>query len=650
MGTKFGPAADVDWPVMRWYIGLILVAFIALVGRLFWLQVVEQQQHRLASLSNIIRDTPIPGPRGDIYDRAGYKLATSRNTFGLLYIPPRNIDSYLPSKEIRHQLDVKGQTWDYLHSDSGESLRELQPLAAYLGLPYTELMERVEIERRRHYGYQPLLLAEELTQEQLIYLREHQDDYPGILIERFSFKREYPLGELAAHLVGYVGVLSDSDPKAIKALGYDPGEKVGKEGAERTYEEQLHGNLGRRDILLRGAGEQSNSTAGGRVIEGVANEHPPLKGTSIYLTVHKESQAQAQRLLGVRPGAIIVSSLVDGHEGEILALASSPSFDANLFSDPGYYASLISNKDGSDNEARPLLNRAYRHAYPPGSTFKLVTATAALMEGVATPGTSYTCEGYIEVGRNKRKFHCHNRNGHGRLSFTEGISESCDVYFYRLGQALGQNAPELLKHYGNMFGYGAPVGIDLPGEVSGLLPEKDWKRKNYSWANEVDRLWYEGDTLNYVIGQGFVTATPLQVLWSVHLIALDGKWITPRLLFATRRGESIEPVENTTVATQRPLDTDALRVVRDGMRLAVVDGTCKQLNLEGMYVCAKSGTAETGIPGKDDHAWVTGYYPMDAPQIGFVVFFENGGSAGDTAVPTARELLKYLREHPPLGE
>lgn len=650
MGTKFGPAADVDWPVMRWYIGLILVAFVALLGRLFWLQVVEQQQHRLASLSNIIRDTSIPGPRGDIYDRSGHKLAASRNTFGLLYIPPRNIDSYLPTKETRLELDTNGQPWDYLHKDSGESLRELQPLAAYLGLPYTELMRRVEVQRRRHYGYQPLLLVDELKQEQLIYLREHQDDYPGILIERFSFKREYPLGELAAHVVGYVGILSDNDPEVIKALGYDPGEKVGKEGAERTYEELLHGNIGRRDILLRGAREQSSSAAEGRVIDGVANEHAPLKGTSIYLTVDQETQAQAQRLLGGLPGAIIVSSLADGHEGEILALGSSPGFDANLFSDPGYYASLVFNKDGSDNEARPLLNRAYRHSYPPGSTFKLVTATAALMENVASPATSFTCEGYIEVGRNKRKFHCHNRFGHGRLSLIEGISESCDVYFYRLGQALGQNAPELLKHYGNMFGYGEPVGIDLPGEVGGLLPDKDWKRENYSWANEVDRLWYEGDTLNYVIGQGFVSASPLQVLWSVHLVALDGKWIAPRLLYATRRGDSLEPVNNTAVATQRPLDVDALRIVREGMRRAVVDGTCRQLNLDGMYVCAKSGTAETGIPGKENHAWVAGYYPMDEPQVGFVVFFENGGSAGETAVPAARELLKFLRNNPPLGE
>ncbi|GEM_PF-2342005 len=667
MGTKFGPSADIDWPVMRWYLALIAVAFIALIARLLWLQVLGGSEHRLASLGNIIRGTEIPGPRGDIYDRAGKPLAKSVNVYGLLYVPPRDIEDYLPDAEQRARLEESGGEHRYLSTETGERLAEIEQLAEYLGTAYEQLMLRVESERRRSYGFQPLLLVDELDQQQVIELEERQADYPGVLIERFAFKRSYPLGELAAHLVGYVGQLSDSDPESIQALGYGPREQVGKEGIERTYEQLVHGIAGQRDIELRGGRNAADDGEDDpRVIEGIANEVPPRKGTAIYLTVHKETQARASALLAGRPGAIVVSCLADGHEGEILALASSPAYDPNRFAEEGYYTSLLERPDGSVNEARPLLNRAYRNAFPPGSTFKLVTAAAAIQEGVASPGSGYTCRGYIEVGRNKRRYHCHNRNGHGNLTFIEGISESCDVVFYRLGQALGSGAPETLKRYGGYFGYGEPVGIDLPGEARGLLPDKDWKRQNYAWANEVDRLWYDGDTLNYVIGQGFVTATPLQVLWSATLVATDGWWYPPRLLKGKvvagrvenvdRRGLTLRtaadgsrilPADEQPV--RRPISDAALSALRRGMRLAVIDGTCERLDLDGMYVCAKTGTAETGIEDEDDHAWVCGYYPYQDPQYAFVVFFQNGGSAGETAVPAAAELLRFIRDNPPLA-
>jgi penicillin-binding protein 2 len=668
MGAKFGPSADVDWPVMRWYLALILLAFLALGARLFWLQVMQGDLHRLASLNNLIRDIEIPGPRGDILDRAGKPLAKSVNVYGLLYIPPRDIDDYLPEPAERRELDEAGGTYNYLNRKTGASLREIMRLAPRLNATYPELMQRVETERRRLYGYQPLLLAEELSQEQVIYFEEHRDDFPGIMIEQYSFKRSYPLGGAAAHLVGYVGQLSDSDPPAIQDLGFGPRERVGKEGIERSYERLLHGVPGRRDIELRA---QKAAAGQSRVIESVANEQPPQKGADIYLTVNKELQAQAARLLDGRRGAIIVSCLAGDHAGEILALVSSPSYDPNRFTEAGYYTSLIQHADGTENKSRPLLNRACRNAFPPGSTFKLVTATAALQEGVATPGSQFTCNGFIEVGKYKQKFHCHHRMGHGRLTFVQGISESCDVVFYRLGQRLEEigDASEIIKRFAGYFGYGAPLGISLPGEVGGLLPDREWKREHYAGEryNEIDRSWFSGDTLNYMIGQGYLTATPLQVLWSASVVAWDGWWYPPRLLRGKRVGDQVVNVDqqgaplrldidgkSITPAAERPelrpLNPAALSTVRDGMRLAVVDGTCQPLNLAGMQVCAKSGTAEAGVREEESHAWVTGFYPADAPRYGFVVFFQSGGSSGETAVPAARRLLSYMRDHPPIED
>jgi len=371
---------------------------------------------------------------------------------------------------------------------------QLRRIAAEKGLAAAIAFGRVEAERRRLYGYQPLLLAEELSQEQVIYFEEHRDDFPGVMIEQYSFKRSYPIRETAAHLVGYVGQLSDSDPPAIQELGYGPREKVGKEGIERSYERLLHGVPGRRDIELRAQRATAASAGQSRVIESVANEKPPQKGADIYLTVNKELQAEASRLLGGRRGAIIVSCLEGVHAGEILALVSSPSYDPNRFTEAGYYTSLIQHPDGSENKARPLLNRACRNAFPPGSTFKIVTATAALQEGVVTPGSQFTCDGFIEVGKYKQRFHCHNRNGHGRLTFVAGISESCDVVFYRLGQRLEElgDASEIIKRYAGYFGYGTPLGLSLPGEVGGLLPDREWKREHYAGEryNEIDRSWF----------------------------------------------------------------------------------------------------------------------------------------------------------------
>ena len=637
MGAKFGPSADVDWPVMRWYLLLILAAFVLLGWRLFQLQVLQWREHRIDGYNNIIRDTDIPGPRGDILDRSGKVLARSKNVYGLLYIQPGDIEAYLPTAEEKAALMESGRTYHYLHRETGESLRVLLSLGAYLDIPYLDLMQRIEQERHRVYGYQPLPIVDELTQEQVIFIEENLADFPGVLIERYAFKRVYPLAGGAAHLLGYTGYVSDTDPDSIRQLGYGGLESVGKEGIERTCEKLLHGIPGRRDIKV-----DRN-----RVFQQVADETLPRKGSDVYLTVSHGLQAKAHEILAGRPGAVIVSCLLPGFEGDIMAFCSGPSYDPNRFKEKGYYSSLIFNADGTENKSRPLLNRASGSAFPPGSTFKIVGATAAMQEGLFTPNSGFYCKGYLEIGRTKHRFHCHERTGHGQVNLLTAISESCDVAFYEIGIAMGQSAPERMKYYATLYGYGEPTGIDLAGEARGVLPDRDWKRQTYSWANEVDRIWYTGDTLNYMIGQGYMTATPLQVLVATQVLALNGLSYTPRLIKARTVNSQVEQL-NRPEPVRRPLDEYAMSQVRRGMRLAVTDGTCRKLDLDGMEVCAKTGTAETGIKGEEDHSWVTGYYPADAPAYAFVVFFQNGGSSGATAVPAAQSLLKYMRANPPI--
>jgi penicillin-binding protein 2 len=514
----------------------------------------------------------------------------------------------------------------FLHFSDGQRLADVVNVAVLLKLPYTDLMSNLEKDSRRVFGYQPMTLVEELSREQAIYLGEHLDDHPGMLIERYAFKREYPFGAIATPITGYIG-RSNTDPDILRSQGLDPREQQGKDGAELAYDSLLRGLAGRRDVEV-------NKDL---VFQRVVAEEPPRKGNDLYLSIDMELQAKAYQELAGRPGAIVVSALDGDRAGQILVLATSPSYDPRRFSEEGYYQSLL------DNPNLPLLNRAYRHAFPPGSTFKLVTGTAALQSHVTTAGTGYYCPGYIELGRTHHRFYCHERTGHGHLSFVEGFAESCDVVFYQAALALGDNAPRILKRFGQYYGYGSPVGIDLPGESSGNLPDPAWKKKNYSWATPADQLWYAGDTANYAIGQGYVTATPLQVLWSAMVVALDGEWVDPQLLVAKEvDGQSVP--SQPSARRKLPLDHDALSVIRDGMRLAVTTGTCRKLNLSGLQVCAKSGTAEAGH-GRSDHSWCVGFFPEDHPQFAFVCFFQNGGGSGEAAIPAARGMLELLKQY-----
>jgi penicillin-binding protein 2 len=807
----------------RWYLLFIMGAFGLLLLRLFSLQVIQHRAHYKASLDNILRSVTIPPPRGTIYDRAGKPLAVSKQTFGLLFTPPRDIDSYLPDEKQRRVISVASINYDYLkrvewkdsagkrlrtplhprqelidstlpgdvrsalstwrallpdaeaiatyrdsvqgpladdlgpvdiagalgtpqrssdfrtvsevvsayigsrglgpdyakdrqlladraldqlhrqmeppdlpqaasvfplspamqrkleleqqrktldeqrsstaqtlqalfvdeqtlaalyadkaalsgQETSGWKLAEIQQLAKFLGKPYEELMSRLSSELGKGYGPHPLMIADELTSDQKLYIGEHTREFQNEIIEEYSFKRHYPLGMATTHLLGYLGAASD---KQIES-GYDPQETSGKLGVERQYEDTLRGQLGRRDMEISRQG----------VFVAERNVEPPRRGNDMLLSIDSGVQAAAHRIVSqtmaadsrITGGAIIVNALAPENRGEILALVSGPSYDPTRFTEKNYYA-IIHDKH---NVRKPELNRAIGLAQPPGSTFKIVTLTAALQTGTTTMNSSFYCPGFMTLGRTKQVFHCHERvGGHQGLGTAKALAESCDVAFYQMGLRLPEPAQDTLAAYARYFGYGQPVGIDLPGEVKGAVPDTDWKWTHMRRYGKAEQLWYDGDTANYSIGQGFLQVTPLQDLWSASIVAWDGMRYPSRLVLATKGQHGLERTEQQPgEATQ--LDPAVLKEVSYSMRQAVKDGTCRKLNFPGLNVCAKTGSAEMGR-NKQGHSWVVGFYPQDDPHYGFICFFEHGGESGDAAIPAAVELLKYLKSADPLG-
>jgi penicillin-binding protein 2 len=497
------------------------------------------------------------------------------------------------------------------------------------------------VARGQVYGHQPLMVVDELTDDQKLYIGEHNADFPHVIIEEYSFRREYPLGNATTHLLGYTGPAT----QAQIDKGYDPEELSGKEGVERQFEDKLRGELGRRDMEIDRQG----------IFKNEANVVPPKRGSDLYLSIDSGTQQAAHDILvqtmngdsGITGGAIIVNALGPENRGEILAMTSGPSYDPSKFDQPGYYSGLLR------NSRMPLLNRCIGLAYPPGSPFKLVTLTTALQLGTINMNTSFYCSGYKEIGKYHQRFYCHVRSGHGMLATPDALAQSCDVFFYDVGSML-PDPPQNLHDFALQFGYGQPTDIALPGEVKGTVPDADWKWKHFAWAynkthNHQDQAWYDGDTLNYSIGQGFLLVTPLQDLWAASTIAWDGMHYPPRLVVASSGAQGMTPTEMDQ-GTATGLDPHVLDEVKSAMRHTASDpkGTCQRLNFApGMQVCAKTGTAEASH-NKNDYSWVVGFYPENNPRYGFICFFEHGGES-KLAVDSAVQLLKYLKEHDPLA-
>jgi penicillin-binding protein 2 len=551
----------------------ILIALLG--GKLAYLQLIRHSYFQKLADTNRIRLIPTPPERGRILDRKGALLANS---------------------QLSHAVFL----WPLAQSPT-EWKKALPRLATYLQLSPQEIQDRLE-----DAGYQSLLpvrILHHANPEVVVKLKELASTLPGVIVQAET-RRTYPHGSLAAHVLGYTGEITQEQLQTNDS--YRLGDSIGQMGVESLFEPLLRGQWG---------GQQVEVDASGRVLR-ILGHRPPKLGHSIQLTLDLHLQQVAERALAGRKGAVVA---MDPRDGAILAMASYPTFDPNLFS------GRISQKDWQSlqNRGFPLLNRAMR-AYPPASTFKIITTAAALESGAFSPQTILRTAPFIQVGG--IRFWDWNRSGFGTLGFVQALAWSSDTFFYQI--ALGTQAKPI-QEWSYRFGLGQPTKIGLPGEAAGLVPDENWKQKR------LGEPWYAGDTVNLSIGQGFMSATPLQMAVATSVVANGGWRVQPILSYHLPDSLDPRPIQREWIG----LSSSTLQVLRQGLQQVVRAGTGGRAALAHISVAGKTGTAED--PPRRSHAWFVGYAPFEHPEIVVVAFLENSGSGGGVgAAPIVREVIQ----------
>ncbi len=577
----------------------------ALVARMYYLQVIESDRYRTLAEDNRINLRLLAPPRGRIVDRNGQELAVNR----------QNYRAVLIREQVSKQLGDVETVLGYLSRiiDIGETDHR-----------------RVLREIRRKRKFVPVTIRENLEWEEVARIEVNAPDLPGVMID-VGQSRYYPYPETTSHILGYVAAVSERDLNGDALLEL-PGFRIGKAGIERVY-----------DLALRGTGgnSQVEVNAFGRVIRELErNEGQP--GAEVVLTIDLELQRfVSERLVGESAAVVVI----DVRNGEILAMGSTPGFDPNAFNrglSTDEWSALV------NNPMSPLINKAVAGQYPPGSTFKMVVALAALDKKVITPSTRFFCPGSLKLGDSR--FHCWKRGGHGWMDLENAIAQSCDVYFYEIAKRTGI---EKIAEIANRFGIGAKLGVDLPGEQPGIMPTRAWKQAVF------DRPWTQGETLHAGIGQGYVLTTPLQLAVMTARLVNGGYMVIPHLTRdiisddgAVARGRG-EPKSVGLPATYLKLIVNAMSEVVNGTR-----GTARgaRITEAGFEMGGKTGTAqvrritkserESGVKKNEDlpwesrdHAIFVGFAPIDSPRYAVAVVVEHGGGGSSTAAPIARDIL-----------
>ena len=585
-------------------IAVAALLFLLLLIRLFDLQLLQGERYRLAARENHIRLIPIEPPRGVIYDRMGRVLAENLPAYRLALIPDQTPDLEMTLRRLREVVEL---------SD--------------------EEIARFRKRLKRFKPFEAVPLKFRLTEAEIARFAARQPFFPGVVLQ-VQQRRHYPYGRLLAHLVGYVGLIDREELQRADPRRYQSQSFIGKSGLEKRYEYLLHGELGYREVEIN---------AYGRPIR-VLRHHPPKRGSDLFLTIDLHLQEAARLALGERRGAVVA---LDPHTGEILALFSNPSFDPNPFVlglPKERFRSLQRDPD------RPLFNRAIAGRYPPGSTIKPFVALAGLWSGEIRPTSRRFCPGYYRLPGRRRLFRDWKRSGHGRVDLYRAIVESCDVYFYDLAHRLGIDR---LHAFLSRFGFGSRTGIDLPGEGSGLLPSRTWKRKRFG------QIWYPGETVILGIGQGYLQVTPLQLAKATALLANRGRPLRPHLALAYRPPGSQETIRLAWSAEDPPisLPPSAWRAVTRAM-VGVVHsphGTAHRIARGLTYrIAGKTGTAQVFSLKKGqrydekrlkrelrDHALFIAFAPAEEPKIAVSVVAEHAGHGGSAAAPVARDLIDF---------
>jgi penicillin-binding protein 2 len=570
-----------------------VLVFLFLLGGLWNLQLLRSKYYIELAERNKIRSIPLIAPRGRVLDRNGQVIVDNRPSF-TLSIPREN----LPAVE--------------------NSL----PLLAS-GLKLEEGFLESQIEKYRHLpSYLPIVIKEDITPEDLAFIEAHRLELPGLDMIQQP-RRFYREGQLAAHLLGYVGEVSEKQLETQEFKHSKPGDIVGKAGVERVYNQILTGIDGQKKVVVDSRGDEVT------VLETVE----PVAGNDLRLTIDLEMQRAAEKAFGEKAGAAIA---LDPRTGEILALVSRPAFDPNSFS------SRISKKEWDDlinDPIKPMQNRAIQSRFPPGSVFKIFMTIAGLQEGILTPGYADFCTGSTVIYGHL--FRCWKKGGHGRVQLHQAIVNSCNVFFYHLGQKLGINK---IAYYAQSMGLGRKTGVDLPGEDSGLVPSPEWKKRVYKAE------WYAGETISIAIGQGYVALTPIQTARAFGGLALGGSLRTPHVVSENelkRWGKTA----NISYESKFDLEEETVQIVSRGMWGVVNEwGTGRRAAVPGFDVCGKTGTAQ--VIGKDvkvssdskeefeDNAWFVGFAPLHSAEIAAAVFVEHGGHGGETAAPIIHDMFQ----------
>jgi penicillin-binding protein 2 len=473
--------------------------------------------------------------------------------------------------------------------------------------------------------YDPVKIREEAPWEEVALVEAHGEELPGTIVEP-EHRRHYPYGGLASHQLGYIGKIT---PAQVRRHPSDMGLLTGQSGLEKVYDKLLRGAAGKRMIQVN---------ASGRKVKDLGIEEP-RPGLDLYLTIDLDAQKAAEEGLGDRAGAVVA---MDPNSGEILALASHPNFDPNLF------PRGLSAEDWvrlSNDPAHPLFNRAIQSVYPPGSTFKIIDALAGLESGLVDPDEKITCRGALYRGR--ARFRCWKKEGHGPMGLHDALVQSCDVYFYTMGERIGWDR---IAEYAGKLGLGGPTGIALPDEKPGLIPTTAWKRERTREA------WYPGDTFINSIGQGFVLVSPIQACRMIAAVANGGYFYRPMLVKQSRNRETgAVSVFTPELMEKTDIDPAALEEVRRALAGVVAEpaGTGQRARTPLAAVAGKTGTAQVvaqKVPGKklsgraEDHAWFVAYAPVEDPKIAVAVLVENSGHGGSVAAPIAKRVIEeYLK-------
>ena len=571
---------------------IILVIFLVLAYGLWRLQVVQSEFYAALAEKNKTREVPILAPRGKILDREGRTIVDNYPSFTALLLR----DS---TRDLSGDADLIAQG---LHLDPKEVRERLKKFAGTA-------------------QYQPIYLKEDITPDELAFIESHRNELPE-LDTIMAHRRLYPRNGFMAHLVGYVGEVSEQMLNQARWELYNPGDVVGKSGVELQYNQVLMGKNGSRQVLVNSKGKEV----------GELDQKPAIPGHNLKLTLDIDLQIAAEEAMGDKNGAMIA---MDPRTGEILAMVSRPTFDPNDFAvriSRGEWNKLVTDPD------KPLLNKAIQAQLAPGSTFKILMSVAGWQEGIAQTLNVHCNGGATFYGR---RFGCWVKTGHGAVDLTRAIYQSCDVFFYTLAEKLGIDR---ISKYATAMGLGQKTGIDLPEEASGVMPSEEWKIRNFK------QKWYAGETISVGIGQGAVATTPVQLMRAISAISTDGRMVVPHVASPTGLPSEYLETHHYTDVTNIPINPDGFNLITDAMaRVLLPEGTAPSAHVPGVDIAGKTGSAQIvslavralhqNNEALNQNGWFVGFTPRRNPDIIVAVLFE-GGEHGKLAARLATQVIK----------